>query len=320
MNADLPVSTGLTPDGMRQLTREQIELIKLTIAMGATDDELKLFVHVCNSTGLNPFDREIYFFKSKGKAYMPVGIDGLRRKAAESGDYAGQVGPFWCGPDAVWKDIWLDDKPPTACKVGVLRHGNPEPTWGVVLWREFQRRGRGIPTWEMKSAHMLAIVAERHALRKGAPRLIKKLESAGARVLNGDYLIAKAEQTHRLEAPPYRAAQPNMHEDLYGQPEPTQQSAAQGETKSSEWTQADVAKFQRLVQKFKLSPEEWRELLGLPKDARGASLVALGTVNQVILQLMDCALADLTPESDGLEGTQPTEKTRGGQIEPPVPF
>jgi len=153
---------------------------------------------------------------------------------------------------------------------------------------------------------MLAIVAERHALRKGAPRLVKKLESAGAHVLNGDYLIAKAEQTHRLEAPPHRAARPDLHEDLYGQPEPVQQSAIQGETKSPpKWTREEIARFQKIVQKFGLSPEEWRGLLGLSKDARGASLVALGTVNEVILQLVDSVLADPTPEADELEGTHP---------------
>lgn len=307
MSGDLPVPTEsreLTTNGIRRLTREQIELLKLNIAKGATDDELRLFVHVCDSTGLNPFIDEIYFWKSKGKAIIYPSIYGLRRKAAESGDYMGQAGPFWCGLDGLWRDIWISDKPPTAAKVGVYRRGNPEPTWAVVKWSEFQRQGRNIPTWDRQPAHQLAIVAERHALRKGCPGLVEKFQSSGVRMTDAGYLVAKIEQTHRVEAPPYRAAQPNMHEDLYGRSEPVQQSAAQTEMKSSEWTRADVAKFQQVVQNFNLSPKRWRELLGLSEDARGAALVTLGTVDEVITKLGN-VLSELASAEDEFEDILP---------------
>jgi phage recombination protein Bet len=52
----------------QEYTREQIELIKNTVAKGATEDELKMFIAIAQKYGLDPFVKEIWFIKRAKKA------------------------------------------------------------------------------------------------------------------------------------------------------------------------------------------------------------------------------------------------------------
>lgn len=172
-----------------RFTREQIEVIKNTIAKGCNDDEFQMFMAVCNRTGLDPFAKQLYPVPrwdnklGRNVISLQVSIDGFRLIASRTGKYRGQVGAYWCGKDGQWRDVWLDDEPPAAAKVGVLHADFKEPLWRVAKFSSFVQTykekgtGREIPNqfWSRMPELMIAKVAESQALRAAFPQELSGL-------------------------------------------------------------------------------------------------------------------------------------------------
>lgn len=153
-----------------ELSREKIELIKQTVAKGATDLELDLFFHACKRTGLDPLMKQIYAIKRwnsqerRETMAFQTGIDGYRLIADRTGCYAGSS-------DAEYLEGPIG---PILARVTVTKlvNGMPCQFTASARWDEYvQKTKEGQPTsmWQKMPYLMLAKCAESLALRKAFP-------------------------------------------------------------------------------------------------------------------------------------------------------
>lgn len=167
----------------RELTPAQVGLLHRTLCIGASEDDVSLFAGICQRTGLDPFARQICMVMrdpQNGGHEEPaimVTVDGFRLIAERTNQYLGQKPHQWCGEDGVWKDVWLEEKPPVAARVGVMRKGFTEPLYAVAKWSTYAQTYYNNDTglWEYTHAWtsmmdlMLSKCAECLALRRAFP-------------------------------------------------------------------------------------------------------------------------------------------------------
>lgn len=68
---------------------KQVELIKNTVAKGATDDELEMFMYLATQYNLDPFKKEIWFMKYGGKTNIMTSRDGYLKYAQLNPEFEG---------------------------------------------------------------------------------------------------------------------------------------------------------------------------------------------------------------------------------------
>jgi phage recombination protein Bet len=149
------------------LPKEQIELIRKTVAAGATDTELQLFLYDCSRRGIHPLDRLLHFTKRGGR-YTPVtSIDFMRSQAAMSGEMAGSDDPRF----------EMDGQKLVAATVTVYRmtQGQRFPYQATARWSEYCPDNA--PMWKRMPHTMLGKCAEALALRKAFPQQLAGLYS-----------------------------------------------------------------------------------------------------------------------------------------------
>lgn len=153
----------------------QGRLDPLRNALGLQDlsnDEMSLFAMVALRMRLDPFAKQIYAIKRKGKVTFQVGIDGFRSRAEDTGQYRGSDEP-------VYGD-WVD-KPwghPDSATVVVHRQmadGSMVNQSSTAWWDEYVadagQSGNGDVQWKRMPRVMIAKCAEAAAFRKAFPQV-----------------------------------------------------------------------------------------------------------------------------------------------------
>lgn len=134
-----------------------INTLKQTVAIGATDAEFGMFTQFCQSTGLNPFKKEIWFIKAGGRVQLMTGINGFLAIANSHPQY-----------DGLEIDIEVDQNGnPLKAVCKVYRKDRSRPSIGIALMKEFMKP---TPIWKQMPSVMLTKVAKSIALREAFPQ------------------------------------------------------------------------------------------------------------------------------------------------------
>ena len=168
---EMVLKTKILNDSVANISRyspEFVQLVRDTVARGATTEELKLFLYTAARLGLDPLAKQIYFTKRwnarLGKEIMVVivGIDGFRSIAERSGKYAGQDDPVFAEKDG---------RLVKATVTGYRRdspNGERYPVSASAYWDEYCPE-KDDWMWRKMPHGQLAKVAEALMLRKAFP-------------------------------------------------------------------------------------------------------------------------------------------------------
>ena len=218
-------------------TREQIDLIKRTVAEGTSDDELALFLEVCRTTGLNPFQRQIYAImretwnpstrRREPKMTIQTGIDGYRLIASRTGAHLG-TDDIEFGPVGKEGPEWA------RCTVYRLVSGQRAAFTATARWDEYVQRKRGqggvdkgpSEMWSRMGHTMLGKCAESLALRRAFPAemsgVYTREEMAQASVEDADVVEERPAPRRRMVEPAPRQPEPARlgfpGEEIYPEP------------------------------------------------------------------------------------------------------
>lgn len=185
-----------TIDAVPTNQNEELTIIRQTYAKDLTDEEFGILVADARHRGLDVVNREVVSIKFNGRMTPFVTLAGARKLAEMSGKLAGSEGPFFCGKNGVWVEVWLDDAPPAAAKFIVHRHDSIRPIVGIATWKE--RAQVMSPTWKAMPSLMLGKVAEMDALRR-------------ARMIPDDLLTTAEAQEEGVERTPKTGAMRHLH-------------------------------------------------------------------------------------------------------------
>lgn len=132
--------------------KEQIQVLRRSIAPDLTDAEFGLFSEIVAATGLNPITKEIWAIKAQGRLQVMTGINGFLRIANSHPQFDG------IETTQVWDKSKL-----VAVECKVWRKDRRYPATAIAYLSEY---GKATPIWRTMPSVMLSKCAKSLALRE----------------------------------------------------------------------------------------------------------------------------------------------------------
>ena len=222
-NAAATATANPLPAMRAGFTGEQKALIKQQVARGCTDTELALFLHVCESRGLDPLTKQIYAIKRGGQMTIQVGIDGARSIAARTGRFMPGREPSFAVQNGTLISATVYAK--------VMA---PDGSWHEVSDSAYLDEYKGsTPLWTKMPKVMLSKCAEMRLLRRAFPDSFggiyepSEMDQAGATSPGLSGNVADTEVASSSAPKPDRSLPKSVEAnfpELTSKPQPTQAS------------------------------------------------------------------------------------------------
>jgi phage recombination protein Bet len=202
--------TGYDAEAHSRYLEAKREIIKrMCIPEEFQKDEtlFETFLEIAALRGLNPLMKQLYCIPRNKRPSIEISIDGLRLIAARSGCYAGIDAPTWEQAPPLPDGTVL----PFTATATVYRatQGQVFPYTATVFWDEFGKASYNATyqnNWKTMPYHMLAKVAQSHALRMAFPEETSGLYTSDE-MEQASYPAAAAREI-RTAPPPQPIARP----------------------------------------------------------------------------------------------------------------
>ena len=201
-NPALTIVPAEPPAAVPAVTPDQLDLVRTTVARGATNEELKLYLYDCQRQGIHPLDKLLHFTKRGGKYTPIVSIDLMRLRAADTNEYVGNDAYTFTGTPGQRGFT-------ASAKVWRFVQGQRVPFERSARWEEYCPPAGQDHMWRKMPHVMLGKCAEAQALRAGFPRQLhglyasEELDQADApasKPAAGPRLVTKTQQAHLFKA------------------------------------------------------------------------------------------------------------------------
>ncbi|MFW6028732.1 MAG: RecT family recombinase [Halanaerobiales bacterium] len=149
----------------------ELDVIKRTLAKGASEDEFVMFMHIVETYDLDPFNKEIWFIKEDNKRpIIMTSRDGYLKIADRHPEYSGMVSDvvhkgdrFRRKEDGVSHEYGTNRGPIVGAYALVYRKDRRYPTYTFAPFREYNAATK---VWSQYPSAMILKVAESMALKR----------------------------------------------------------------------------------------------------------------------------------------------------------